>query len=50
MKSVLEMINHLKPINSFFVLGHKMNKKYSQKAFVLNGDVHPSSTKLDCEN
>ena len=44
------MMNHLKPINSIFVLGQKMSKKYSQNAFVLNGETKSASTKLDCEN
>ena len=37
------MINHLKPINSNFVLGPKMCKKYSQNALVM-GNVRKIST------
>ena len=43
-------MNHLKPINSIFVLGQKMSKKYSQNALMSNIDVKPSSQKMDCEN
>ncbi len=46
----IEMINHLKPINSIFVLGQKMSKKYSQNALVLNIGDKSLSRKLDCEN
>ena len=44
------MMNHLKPINSIFVLGQKMSKKYSQNTFVLNIGLKTSLQKLDCEN
>jgi len=36
------MINHLKPINSNFVLGLKMCKKYTQNALVM-GNVEKIS-------
>jgi len=44
------MMNHLKPINSIFVLGQKMSKKYTQNALVLNIGVKSPSQKMDCEN
>jgi len=44
------MLNHLKPINSIFVLGQKIYQKHSEKA-VMMPDVRKQSTSiLDCEN
>jgi hypothetical protein len=44
------MLNHLKPINTFFVLGQKIYKKHSEKAVTVL-DVRKQSTIIqDCEN
>ncbi len=44
------MINHLKPINSNFVLGVKMCKKYSQNAIVMASVRKISTTVRKNEN
>ena len=44
------MLNHLKPINSFFVLGHKIDKKYSENASVKKSNVKSNLAKLKSEN
>lgn len=44
------MINHLKPINSNFVLGPKMYKKYSQNAIVTDSVTKISPTVRKSEN
>ena len=44
------MLNHLKSLNSFFMLGQKIHKKHSEKA-VMMPDVRKQSTSIwDCEN
>jgi hypothetical protein len=44
------MLNHLKPINSFFVLGHKIDKKYSENTSAKENTVKSPLTKLKSEN
>jgi hypothetical protein len=44
------MLNHLKPINSFFVLGQKIYKKHSEKAATVLDVKKSSTTVQDCEN
>ncbi len=44
------MINHLKPINSNFVLGPKICKKYPQNAIVMGSVKKISATIRKSEN
>ena len=44
------MLNHLKPINSFFVPGQKIYKKHSEKAVTMLNVGKSSTTIQDCEN
>ena len=44
------MINHLKPINSNFVLGPKMCKKYPENKFVMDKVGKTSVTVRKSEN
>lgn len=47
---MIEMINHLKPINSNFALGVKMYKKYSQNAITMDSVRKISETMWTGEN
>ena len=44
------MLNHLKPINSIFVLGHKIDKKHSENASDTDKVTRPSLFKQKSEN
>ena len=44
------MLNHLKPINSFFVLGHKIEKKFSENQSAKENTAKDPLKKLKSEN
>jgi len=44
------MLNHLKPISSFFVLGQKIHKKHSEKSVTAPDVRKQSITIQDREN